>query len=90
MRHYRVLDRWMHRHGTVTVFGLSVIPNPVFDIAGFMAGAVRMPIWRFAGTVFVGKAIKNFKSGVSGEDEIDVTPEADPGSEKNSEGKPKA
>ena len=25
----------------------------------------------------VGKAIKNFKSGMSGEDEIDVTPEKD-------------
>ena len=63
---YRVLDRWMHRHGTVTVFGLSVVPNPVFDIAGFMAGAVRMPIWRFAGTVFVGKAIKNCSLAAGG------------------------
>ena len=32
----------------------------------------------------VGKAIKNFKSGLSGKDEIDVTPEA----EKVAEGKP--
>ena len=32
----------------------------------------------------VGKAIKNFKAGISGKDEIDVTPEA----EKVSEGKP--
>jgi len=32
----------------------------------------------------VGKAIKNFKAGISGKDEIDVTPEP----EKVSEGKP--
>ena len=32
----------------------------------------------------LGKAIKNFKAGVSGKDEIDVTPEK----EKVSEGKP--
>ena len=32
----------------------------------------------------VGKAIKNFKSGLSGKDEIDVTPEAD----KTADGKP--
>ncbi len=32
----------------------------------------------------VGKAIKNFKSGISGEDEIDVTPKP----EEVSEGKP--
>lgn len=69
---YRVLDRWMHRHGTVTVFGLSVIPNPVFDIAGFMAGAVRMPIWRFAGTVFVGKAIKNCALAAGGDAGLDA------------------
>ena len=37
----------------------------------------------------VGKAIKNFKSGVSG-DEIDVTPDTDQASDKGSEEKPKA
>ena len=34
----------------------------------------------------VGKAIKNFKAGISGKDEIDVTPDK----EKVSEGKPEA
>ena len=34
----------------------------------------------------VGKAIKNFKAGVSGDDEIDVTPEK----EKVTDGKPEA
>ena len=56
---YRRLERWMQRRGTWTIFALSVIPNPLFDIAGFMAGAVRMPLWRFLITVFIGKAIKN-------------------------------
>ncbi len=69
---YRVLDRWMHHHGTVTIFGLSVIPNPVFDIAGFMAGAVRVPIWRFAGTVFVGKVIKNCALAAGGDAGLDA------------------
>ena len=32
----------------------------------------------------VGKAIKNFKSGISGKDEIDVTPEVDEVSEGKS------
>ena len=31
----------------------------------------------------VGKAIKNFKAGISGEDQIDVTPEKDEVSAKN-------
>ena len=34
----------------------------------------------------VGKAIKNFKAGISGKDEIDVTPK----NEEVTEGKPKA
>ena len=33
----------------------------------------------------VGKAIKNFKAGISGEDEIDVTPENDEVAGKSSE-----
>ncbi|MFL2935809.1 MAG: twin-arginine translocase TatA/TatE family subunit [Myxococcota bacterium] len=37
----------------------------------------------------VGKAIKNFKSGISG-DEIDVTPDGEPVSKKETEEKPKA
>jgi sec-independent protein translocase protein TatA len=32
----------------------------------------------------VGKAIKNFKSGISGKDEIDVTPEKDEVTDGNS------
>ena len=56
---YHRLDHWMRRHGIMTMFALSVIPNPVFDIGGFLAGAVRMPVWRFLITVFVGKLIKN-------------------------------
>ena len=64
---YRRLDTWMRRHGTLTMFALSVIPNPLFDIAGFMAGAVRMPLWRFLITVFIGKAIKNSVLALAGD-----------------------
>jgi sec-independent protein translocase protein TatA len=38
----------------------------------------------------VGKAIKNFKAGVSGDDEIDVTPEKDQVSEETPSNSPKA
>jgi sec-independent protein translocase protein TatA len=69
------------------MFGLGPMELAIIlGIVVILFGARRLPEIG-AG---VGKAIKNFKSGVSGEDEIDVTPEADPGSEKNSEGKPKA
>ncbi len=57
-RLYRRLEGWMRRRGWVLLFLLSVVPNPVFDIAGVAAGALRYSIWRFLGVVLVGKLIK--------------------------------
>jgi sec-independent protein translocase protein TatA len=45
----------------------------ILAIAVLLFGARRLPELGSG----VGKAIKNFKSGLSGEDEIDVTPEKD-------------
>jgi len=45
-------------------------------------GARRLPE---IGSGF-GKAIKNFKSGISGDDEIDVTPDSASGKEKVDQG----
>jgi len=53
-----VIDRLMDRYGMLTLFVLAVIPNPVFEIAGITAGAVRMPFGRFMGSVFAGKVIR--------------------------------
>ena len=38
---------WMQRHGFITIFVLSVVPNPFFDLAGIIAGVLRFPLWRF-------------------------------------------
>ncbi len=54
----------------------------VFGIVVVLFGARRLPELG-AG---VGKAIKNFKEGLAGKDEIDVTPQK----EEVSEGKPPA
>ncbi len=56
---YERVHRWMERHGTATMFGLSIFPNPLFDLAGVAAGAVRMPIRRFFPAVLGGKIIKD-------------------------------
>jgi membrane protein DedA with SNARE-associated domain len=37
----------------------SSFPNPLFDLAGVAAGAVRMPIKRFFPAVLCGKIIKD-------------------------------
>jgi len=56
---YVRISRWMERRGTVTMFLMSTIPNPLFDVAGLAAGAVRMPMGRFFGAVLAGKVIKD-------------------------------
>ncbi len=43
------------RYGTVTLFVLAAVPNPLFEVAGFSAGAVRMSFWRFLIPVTLGK-----------------------------------
>lgn len=51
---------WMERRGTLTMFLLSAFPNPLVDVAGVAAGAVKMPVPRFFAGVFTGKVFKNF------------------------------
>lgn len=55
---YQRLAAWMQRRGGITVFVLSLIPNPFFDLAGIAAGTLRYPIWRFLLACWLGKTIK--------------------------------
>lgn len=56
---YQRVRGWMERHGTASMFMLSVFPNPLFDVAGVAAGAVKMPVRRFFLAVLAGKVIKD-------------------------------
>jgi membrane protein DedA with SNARE-associated domain len=56
---YKRIHRWMDSHGTITMFLMSTVPNPLFDIAGLAAGAVQMPMKRFFLAVLAGKVIKD-------------------------------
>jgi membrane protein DedA with SNARE-associated domain len=49
-----LMDRW----GMATLFVLSAIPNPLFEIAGLTAGSVRMPFRRFLMSVTGGKIVR--------------------------------
>lgn len=55
---YDRISRWMNKFGDPTIFVLAVIPNPLFDIAGMVAGALKMPLWRFLIWTFLGKLVK--------------------------------
>ncbi len=48
----------MCRRGWLLLFLLAFIPNPVFDLAGVTAGALRYPLERFLAAVLAGKILK--------------------------------
>jgi len=46
---------WMTKNGTLTIFFLSTVPNPLFDVAGVLSGAGRVPLRKFLSITFLGK-----------------------------------
>ena len=44
---YQRVSGYMKRYGMWAVFGLAVIPNPLFDIVGIVSEVLRIPVWRF-------------------------------------------
>jgi uncharacterized membrane protein YdjX (TVP38/TMEM64 family) len=55
---YERLEGWMRKNGFLTIFVLSAIPNPIFDMAGVMAGVLKMPVIKFLAACWVGETIK--------------------------------
>ena len=58
-RLYNRFERWVRKRGALVIFIVSVIPNPVFDVLGIAAGALRYPLRRFLFIAWAGKTIKN-------------------------------
>ena len=63
---FQRLQDWMSRHGFLTIFTLSAIPNPIFDLAGVAAGMSRFPISRFLLASFLGKSVKGLAIALAG------------------------
>ncbi|MFC1625789.1 VTT domain-containing protein [Patescibacteria group bacterium] len=49
---------WMKKHGLWALFILAAVPNPLFDLAGIVAGATKIPVYRYMIAVWAGKAVK--------------------------------
>ncbi len=56
---YRRVEAWIKRWGLLVVFVIAAIPNPVFDIAGAVAGAAGLGWKRFFVASWAGRLIKN-------------------------------
>ncbi|MGD8583756.1 MAG: VTT domain-containing protein [Chloroflexota bacterium] len=55
---YRTIESWMHKSGTLAIFVLAAVPNPLFDVGGLIAGVMRMPAWRFVLSAWLGKSLR--------------------------------
>lgn len=59
-RFYHRVEGWMRKRGWLILFLISAVPNPLFDVAGIAAGALRYPLWRYLVFVGLGKLVKFF------------------------------
>ena len=63
----RGVDWLMAHYGMPTLFILSAVPNPLFEVAGWTAGATRYSFWRFMGAVTPGKCLRGVLLAYVGE-----------------------
>jgi membrane protein YqaA with SNARE-associated domain len=59
-RFYRWIQRQlMHRwRAPLVLFALSAPPNPFFDVAGLLAGALGIPVWIFFSATLAGRVVR--------------------------------
>lgn len=52
------IDSYMKKYGLWVLFVLAAVPNPLFDLAGIVAGATEIPIRKYLLVVWLGKLVK--------------------------------
>lgn len=55
--HVRV-EGWIKKYGVWFIMGLAMVPNPAFDLVGFSAGVLKMPVWKFFIGTLTGNILK--------------------------------
>lgn len=55
---YDRMVKWTNQYGLWVILVLAIVPNPLFDVAGIVAGALKVPVWQFLLTCWAGKTIK--------------------------------
>lgn len=55
---FKLIEKWMNKNGFATIFILSIIPNPFFDLSGIFSGATHYSLKKFLGAVLIGKTIR--------------------------------
>lgn len=68
---YKRMQYWMENHGMLTIFVLSVVPNPLIDLAGIAAGALKYGYFKFLVACWLGKTIKTLVFAWAGAQSLD-------------------
>ncbi|MEM4554586.1 MAG: VTT domain-containing protein [Candidatus Anstonellaceae archaeon] len=55
---FKLHQSQIRKYGSAAVFVLAVIPNPVFDVVGMAAGALKMEWWKFLVAAIAGKSLR--------------------------------
>ena len=57
-KHYLAVERFVEQYGFWAIAALAFIPNPLFDIAGLIAGGTKYPFKLFMSATLIGKIAK--------------------------------
>lgn len=55
---YKKIEERVKKYGLWAIFFLALIPNPLFDVAGLVAGAIGIKWWKFLLAMGAGKTIR--------------------------------
>jgi membrane protein YqaA with SNARE-associated domain len=65
-RLYSRLVRWMKVRGPLVTMIAAMFPNPMFDLVGATAGALRLSLWKFLLACWAGKTVKGMAVAYAG------------------------
>lgn len=63
---YQRVERWIRRWGLLAIAVIAAVPNPLFDIAGAIAGASGLGWWKFFLASWAGRLLKNLGFALAG------------------------
>ncbi|MEI8132363.1 MAG: VTT domain-containing protein [Leptolinea sp.] len=55
---HETVEGWLKKYGLWVILFLAIIPNPAFDLVGFSAGVLKLPLWKFVIAACIGNIIK--------------------------------
>jgi len=55
---YQVVENYMEKNGFLTIFFVTIIPNPVFNVVAGVAGSIEYPFYKFLIATFGGNWIQ--------------------------------